>query len=103
LSKRDGELTPYVEVQMEMLESSVGMVDIVKQMCTDLECELLSFLPILKETRSEQQETIAANDLNIVELFKKFYKEKYPESDSAPDYLESHFKELLDKSSDEDS
>ena len=98
-----GELLPYVEVQMEMLESRVGMVDIVKELCSKLNCELLSFLPIMKEKDSVETEAIGANELNVVELFKRFYTEKYPDSESIPTYLEQHFKDLINESSDEDS
>ncbi len=103
LKNVQGELLPYVEVQMEMLESRTGMVDLVKELCTKLDCELLSFLPILKENDSIEPESIGANELNVVELFKRFYKEKYPESEAVPTYLEQHFKALIDESGDENS
>ncbi|MEX1099715.1 MAG: exonuclease SbcCD subunit D [Bacteriovoracaceae bacterium] len=104
LSQTQGQLEPFVEVQIEMLETKTGLVDLVKDMCEERGASLLSFLPVLKEQgQIEEEKNALASELNIVELFKRFYQEKFPDSEQVPAYLETRFRELLDESSHEDS
>ena len=103
LESFDGELSPFVEVQMDMLEAKTGMVDVIKDLCEAQGASLLSFIPNIQATNYEQEQSIDIAKLDILQLFKLFYEEKFPEQGQLPPYLETHFKTLLEEASNEDS
>lgn len=103
LESPKGELEPFVEVQMDMLESASGLADAVKEICDKNAATLLSFLPNIKNTNYEEETKTDLNELNIIQLFKRFYGEKFPEAQELPSYLLQHFKTLMEESEDENS
>lgn len=90
-------LPPFVEVQAQMLEAKSAMADTLKEICERYGAELLSFLPVLQSADWEQGPQEDVSKLNIMDLFRKFYKEKFPDGEGPAPYLEEHFRTLLEE------
>lgn len=103
LAEPSSALTPYVEVQMDMKEAKTGLVDLLKSVCEEQEAELLSFLPNIGSADFEEEQKVDVSELNILELFKRFFKEKFPEQEEAPQYMIDNFKSLVEEAHGETS
>lgn len=103
LNEYSGVLQPYVEAQVDMLEAKTGMVDIIKTICEEKGAQLLSFLPNIKATNFEQEDKLDVSKIDIMELFDRFYQEKFPDQEKTPNYLKNRFKQLLEECEDENS
>lgn len=97
LSLSSGELPPFVEVQMDMKEAKTGLVDLLKSVCEEKGAELLSFLPNIGSADFEEEQKVDVSELDILELFKRFYQEKFPEVEQAPEYMIENFKSLVEE------
>lgn len=91
------ELTPMVEVQLNLSAPRVGLIDEIKDVLDKKNMELLSFLPIYsqKDDRPRRHEKLF--ELSPLELFEEFYSVKYPDEKEIPSELKNDFKELLEK------
>ena len=99
LARLEGQadLTPMVEVQIELTSPRVGLVDEVKDILSNKGMELLSFLPIYQISEKKERRGEKIFELSPLELFEEFYATKYPEAKSLPADLVEDFKSLLDK------
>ncbi|MFP5385801.1 MAG: exonuclease SbcCD subunit D [Bacteriovoracia bacterium] len=91
------DLTPMVEVQIELTEPRSGLVDEIKSILTDKGMELLSFMPFYQTSEKAKRKNEKIYELSPLELFEEFYKAKYPESDGVPEDLRADFAGLLQK------
>lgn len=91
------ELTPMVEVQIELSSPRVGLIDEIKSILEKKGMELLSFSPLYKESEQKERKGEKLFELSPLELFEEFYATKFPEAGSMPDDLKEDFKVLLEK------
>lgn len=91
------DLTPMVEVQINLTSPRSGLVDEIKSILEEKGMELLSYLPLFQAAERKERRSEKLFELSPVELFEEFYKTKYPESDGMPEDLKNDFAELLAK------
>jgi len=91
---KETELTPVVEIQMKLKAPVVGLVDKIRNILDKKSMDLLLFEPLFQD-ENKPQKNEKLFELNTFELFKEFYKHKYPESEKMPPELEEDFKELV--------
>jgi exonuclease SbcD len=96
LSKKT-ELTPMVEVQIELTQPKVGLIDEIKSILGRNEMELLSYLPIYQIGEAKEKRSDKLFKMSPIELFEEFYSTKFPESEGPPDDLKEDFSKLLEK------
>lgn len=91
------ELTPMVEVQLNLAQPVVGLIDQMKEAIAKMDMELLSYLPNYsgQEKREARHEKLF--ELSPLEVFGEFYKHKYPNAPELPEELKEDFKELIQK------
>lgn len=94
---RTTDLTPMVEVQIQLSSPRVGLIDEIKELLQAGGMELLSFMPFYhtKEDAPKRHEKLF--ELSPLELFTEFYATKYPDAKVLPEDLKADFIELLEK------
>ena len=90
------DLTPMVEVQMQLDAPKVGLIDDIKELLSKKGMELLSYSPMYEAREVEKGKSEKLFQMTPLELFEEFYKVKYPDAEM-PDDLKSDFKALLEK------
>lgn len=91
------ELTPMVEVQLELSSPQIGILDEIKSILDKKGMELLSYLPFYLNDGTKTKKNEKLFELSPLELFEEFYATKYPESPQVPSDLKSDFESLLEK------
>ncbi len=94
---RTAELTPQVEVQIELSQPRMGLVEEVKDLLSESGMELLSFIPIFQQSEAPLRRPERIFELQPLELFAEFYAIKYPHASEVPEDLALDFKTLLEK------
>jgi exonuclease SbcD len=94
---RTAELTPQVEVQIELTQPRMGLVEEVKDLLSEAGMELLSFIPLYQQSETPLRRPERIFELEPLELFAEFYATKYPDAGEVPEDLALDFKKLLDK------
>lgn len=94
---KSSDLTPMVEVQIELTSPRVGLIDEIKEILDKKGMELLSFMPIYQTSSTKQRRSEKLFELSTVELFEEFYTTKFPDSESVPEELKKDFMDLLEK------
>lgn len=94
---RSSELTPMVEVQLELSAPQMGLVDEIKGMLEEKEMELLSFMPVYADSQMAERRHERIFELSTEELFSEFYAMKFPEAPRLPEELKKDFAQLLEK------
>lgn len=97
LLEKTSDLTPMVEVQINLSSPKIGLIDEIKTILMDKGMELLSFIPLYETEDKKIRTGEKLFKLSPLELFVEFYSAKYPDSKEMPDELKSDFAELLDK------
>ncbi len=95
--KQTGELTPQVEVQIDLSQPRMGLVEEVKDLLAQAGMELLSFIPRYQDSETPLRRPERIFELEPLELFAEFYATKYPDSGELPEDLAQDFKTLLEK------
>lgn len=91
------ELTPMIEIQIELTSPKVGLIDEIKEKLLKKEMELLSFIPLYQGEDRKERKSEKIFQLSTMELFEEFYAAKYPQDPNIPDDLKDDFKSLLEK------
>ncbi len=91
------ELTPMVEIQIELAEPRAGLIEEIKSLIEEKKMEMLSFLPIYKGGEKKERRSEKLFEMSPVELFTEFYATKFPDSKEMPDDLKADFTALLEK------
>jgi exonuclease SbcD len=91
------ELTPMVEVQIELDSPRSGLIDDIKKLLGEKDMELLSYSPLYRQVESTERRSAKLFELSPLELFEEFYTTKYPDAQGLPEDLKSDFSALLDK------
>lgn len=91
------ELTPMVEIQIELAEPRAGLIEEIKSLIEDKKMEMLSFLPVYKIGEKKERRSEKLFEMSPVELFTEFYATKFPDSKEMPDDLKADFTALLEK------
>ena len=91
------QLTPMVEVQLNLAQPQVGLVDEIKEILSKKKMELLSYIPNYMSTEKKEARHERLFELSPYEVFQEFYKHKYPASPDVPTELKEDFKELIQK------
>jgi len=91
------ELTPMVEVQMNLSQPVMGLIDDIKTSIEKKNMELLSYLPNYTGSEKKERRHDRLFELSPLEIFQEFYKFKYPDAPEVPDDLKNDFKELIQK------
>lgn len=94
---KNSELTPMVEVQMELKAPRIGLIDEIKALLEEKGVELLSYLPLYQNQEKLERKNDKLFELSPLELFEEFYQTKFPESEGVPEDLLKDFKDLLSK------
>ncbi len=91
------ELTPMVEIQIELSAPKVGLIDEIKEKLSQKGMELLSFIPYYQGEDRQERKSEKIFQLSTMELFEEFYATKYPQNPNIPEDLKDDFKNLLEK------
>jgi exonuclease SbcD len=91
------DLTPMVEVQIELSQPKVGLIDEIKTILDRKGMELLSYLPIYQNGEKKEKRSEKLFKMSPIELFEEFYATKFPESQGLPEDLKEDFSKLLEK------
>jgi exonuclease SbcD len=90
-------LTPMVEVQITLKQPTMGLLDEIKRKIEKKGMELLSFIPSYSAIEKIENRNEKLFDLSPLDVFKEFYKFKYPDSSGVSEELEIDFKELIQR------
>lgn len=102
LTEKNKNLPTFLEVNMYLDAPEKGLADTIREKLKKSNIELLSYIPLTNNKQNDKSHRIKVGDLSIDELFKKYFTEKYPESDVPKEILNS-FNELLQDINNEDS
>jgi DNA repair protein SbcD/Mre11 len=91
------QLTPMVEVQIQMTQPKTGLIDEIKTILESNGLELLSFQPVYQIGEKKERRSEKLFELSPLELLSEFYAAKFPEAKELPEDLKSDFSALLDK------
>jgi len=91
------QLTPMVEIQIELPPPKVGLIVDIKEKLGQKEMELLSFIPFYQGEDRQERKSEKIFQLSTMELFEEFYATKYPQNPNIPEDLKDDFKNLLEK------
>lgn len=94
---KTSDLTPMVEVQIELSSPKVGLIDEIKEKLSQKGMELLSFIPLYQGEDRKERKSEKIFQLSTMELFEEFYAAKYPQDPNIPEDLKDDFKNLLEK------
>lgn len=99
IAKLEGktELTPMVEIQIELVEPRAGLIEEIKGLIEDKKMEMLSFMPIYKTGEKKERRSEKLFEMSPVELFQEFYATKFPDAKEMPEDLKADFAALLEK------
>jgi exonuclease SbcD len=92
----------YLEVIIKQDKAQAGIADKIRSIIKGHSIELISFIPVLSMTQTTQMSFAELKQLNLTELFTKYYKHKY-EDQTLPDHLLTNFNNLLEEINDENS
>lgn len=95
--QKTSDLTPMVEVQINLDSPKTGLIDQIKTILINKEMELLSYIPSYEGAEKKERKSENLFKLSPLELFQEFYSAKFPEKDGPPDDLIKDFSELLEK------
>ncbi len=90
-------LTPMVEVQIELTQPKTGLIDDLKTILEKKSMELLSYLPIYQTGEIKENRSDKLFKMSPIEIFEEFYSTKFPESNGVPEDLKEDFSRLLEK------
>lgn len=99
-------LPTFFEVILDLEEPDNNFIDKIVKLINEANAELLSLVPIYKNEFEENESSLEnknINDLGIKEIFHDYYKLKHPESKEIPKHIESHFYQILEDITHEDS
>ncbi len=102
LPNKEEKLTTWIEIQVQLDEPAPKLLTNIKAILISKNMELLSYYPIYKESSEELSDEQEALDLNLDDVFIKYYKSKFPNSKDVPKELLSEFKSLTQIGQDED-
>jgi len=94
-------LRAVAEVKMSLSKPLSGIIDEIKKELEKKNIELLAYQPIYQQVEEKHQKNEKIFQLSPIELFKEFYKSKYPEQGHVPDDLTLEFSELIQRVNDE--
>jgi hypothetical protein len=86
-----------VEIQINLKQPTMGMIDEIKRKLDLKGMELLSFIPSYSAIERNDHRNEKLFELSPMEVFKEFYKFKYPDSVGMSEELQDDFKELIQK------
>lgn len=95
--ERSTELTPMVELQLELDSPKVGLIDEIKTTIEKKGMELLSYLPQYRNETVTTKKHENLFELTPTELFQEFYATKFPQAPEVPEDLKKDFEALLTK------
>lgn len=91
------DLTPMVEVQINLAAPRVGLIDEIKAKLDEKGMELLSFFPLYADSVKTDHKHEKIFEMTSEELFNEFYATKFPEAPEVPEELRRDFLGLLEK------
>lgn len=99
IAKLEGksDLTPMVEIQIELVEPRAGLIEEIKGLIEERGMEMLSFMPIYKTGEKKERRSEKLFEMSPVELFQEFYATKFPDAKEMPEDLKADFAALLEK------
>ncbi len=91
------ELEAFIEIKLKMTTPNNELTNSLFEKIKAAGHTLLSLIPSYESIeRTQQKERININELNLNDLFKLYYQEKYPENEAPPAELEIQFRKLLE-------
>ena len=93
----NSDITIYVEIKLKTSKPVTGIIEKLREEFRENDIVLLSFQTIIQKGEVDKEEHFLEKSLTTEELFKLFYKKKYPESTELPKELSEDFLELLIK------
>jgi exonuclease SbcD len=94
----DSDIVVYVEIKLKTTSPVTGIIESLREELRESGIILLSFQTIIhKSEENKDDEHFLEKSLSTEDLFKLFYKKKYPESTELPKELDEDFQELLNK------
>lgn len=96
-------INAFAEVTIEIDRPIIGLGEKVRKMLFEKNIELLSFQTILPSEDDDESKQEILNKFgkipDPIELFKVFYKNKYPQQDKLPEEIYNDFLQILTESS----
>lgn len=86
----------FLELNLKLLNAQIGLIELIKEKIKKSKLELIS-LHITPNQQWDNTKENEINELSTEELFSKFYKFKYPESNEVPKVLADEFKAILNE------
>ena len=88
-------LPSYLEVLMHLKEPTSGLADRIRDLLSNTEIELLSYIPKIDNSKEQSETNSNINQFNIEELFDKYYQFKYGDN-KVPAEIKNSFHQLID-------
>ena len=102
LSTNSSIAKPFIEIIVTMQAPDNSFNDKIFNLTKDLGAELLSFIPYYsQQDQEEDTDEIKIHDLNINELFKLYYLQKFPDAKTVPVSIMNNFIDNLRETIDE--
>jgi exonuclease SbcD len=92
----------FLEVIIKQDKPKAGVADKIRAIISNHNIELTSFIPVITSTQTTHLSFEELKQLNLTELFTKYYKHKY-EDQQIPQHLLKNFNSLLEEINDENS
>lgn len=94
----DCPLPALLEVICEIKSAQAGLADLMREVCKDFPCELVSVQTHLAKSVDQGRASAKlSTNTSTEKLFEMFYQQKFPESVGAPEQMMKIFKELLEE------
>lgn len=93
----NSDIVVYLEIKLKSTRPITGIIEEVREELHEHNIVLLSFQTIINKDQSDKEEHFLEKSLSTEELFKLFYKKKFPDSEELPKELNEDFLELLNK------
>lgn len=91
-------LPALIEVICEISSAQAGLADLMREICKDFPCELVSVQTHLAKSKEQAAASPAlSSNTNTEKLFEMFYQQKFPDSKAPPEQMMNIFKELLEE------
>ncbi len=95
------ELKAIAEVEITLSSPQTGLADEIRSILDSKNIELLSFSTHLPQDEASEEISNPVYQLGPIDLFKEFYKNKYPQGTGPEEEIINDFKNILEKSKDE--
>jgi exonuclease SbcD len=90
-------LPTWIEIRANLEEYDSKIINQIYDKAKEHNCQILSLTPIFKNHNTNDQEIIDIGQKNIDDIFKDYYKLKYPQAKDIPDDILKEFNILMEQ------